>query len=332
MELIIKPTSKCNFSCTFCSAANLSIPTLTKVSDELNDIIHKLAPTTIIFTGGEPTLCPPEFYQEVLDKTEDLDLKPIISLTSNLYEVVSNNIEKWIPLLKDNQRIQVATSFNYGISRRINYRDNYTVDAFKKAMHLFKQYYGYTPSFIGVIDDNNDSTVFDHIELARALETSCKLNSANALGRQKIAYPRYKMMKYYLDIIENNLSEYEQNSFERFNGSCPFNTTLLCANTIRAIYIDTNNKVHWATCEPDLELGNDKILDSSNEEKFYNCIKKPKDIKTKDLINPNDCLICPLLKLCNGCKIAREAAKKDPNHCNEMKKLLPRIIKSRWKL
>lgn len=331
MELIIKPTSECNFNCTFCSAAKLQIPTLTRVSDELNDIIHKLAPTTIIFTGGEPTLCPPEFYQEILDKTEDLNPKPIISLTSNLFEIVFNSTEKWISLLCDNPRIQVATSFNYGKTRRTK-SAVYTADVFKVAMRLFKTYYGYTPSFIGVIDDSNESKVLDHLELARILMTTCKLNSANALGRQQYSYPRYKMMDHYLTIIESGKDMYEQNCFERSNGSCPFNTSLLCANTIRAIYVDSENKIHWATCEPDLERGNDQILNEENAKQFFKTRNFPEVLDPKSLINPKECLLCPLIRLCNGCKIAREAAKLDPKHCKEMKKLLPRILKSRWKL
>jgi len=51
MELIIKPTSACNFKCTFCSAANLKIKhSLSKVPEQLKELICNLKPNNIIFT------------------------------------------------------------------------------------------------------------------------------------------------------------------------------------------------------------------------------------------------------------------------------------------
>ena len=46
-QLIIKPTSACNFNCTFCSARFLDIPIHDKVPESLKDYICKLKPTNI---------------------------------------------------------------------------------------------------------------------------------------------------------------------------------------------------------------------------------------------------------------------------------------------
>lgn len=93
MELIIKPTAVCNFKCTFCTASKLSINhTPDKVPEQLKELILKLKPNDLIFTGGEPTMCSPKYYEEILELS---DAK--VSLTSNLKNFYMHP-DDWTPL------------------------------------------------------------------------------------------------------------------------------------------------------------------------------------------------------------------------------------------
>lgn len=71
-----------------------------------------------------------------------------------------------------------------------------------------------------------------------------------------------------------------------------------------------------------IELPEDKIVPATQGEVH---------IGISDYIKP-ECAYCELCRLCNGCHTMREEAKKDPNYCDEMKKLEDAIIASRWAL
>ena len=71
MELIINPTNRCNFDCTFCSAYNLPKGDIDRKRlynyikckrDEIN---------IIIFNGGDPLMMEPEFYTNIIELTKD---------------------------------------------------------------------------------------------------------------------------------------------------------------------------------------------------------------------------------------------------------------------
>lgn len=66
MELIIKPTSRCNFNCNFCSAGLLKIKTITRVPSELKQVLFTIKPNNLIITGGDPLMMPPSYYEELL--------------------------------------------------------------------------------------------------------------------------------------------------------------------------------------------------------------------------------------------------------------------------
>lgn len=321
MELIIKPTAKCNFHCKFCAASELDIDhTPRYVPIQIKDIINTLNPDGIIITGGEPLCCDPEYYQELLDLCNCN-----ITFTTNLKDFWLHPY-KWISLFK-NERVSVGTSFNYGNSRCWGKYTVYEEKMFRKVMTLFKENIGYIPPFIAVINEDNENTYLQHVMLAKELGTYCRLNNALKMGRQGTHYPRYKLFKMWIDIIDLGLEEYEQNCFERTYGRCPTNTNMMCQSAIRTIYIDSNQKVHYSNCEDKLNRddGSEIPIDTSRP------IPEPIHIEYNESIS-GKCLSCELFNICNGCTTNRESAKEDPNYCSEMLKVKDDIIRLGWKL
>lgn len=323
MDLIIKPTGRCNFNCTFCSADGLNIahPKDEKVPQQIKDFITAYKPTTLIVTGGEPLMMKPEYYYE-LHEFSGLQ----ISITSNLKDFYYNP-EKWADLFKE-EWFGVATSFNYGDSRLWDPKTVYTEEMFLKVMDKFCKYTGRNvPCFLAVIDSHNENTVLDHVYLAKRLNTQCKLNNAVAMGRQDVTFPRYKMFQYYLQIIDMGLARYESYCATRNQITCPRNIELLCYTQIRCCYVDNDDKLHVSVCDEQMskgfELSEDEIIPKNPD--------KPEVIEQSDMITP-ECAYCELFRLCNACKSNRTEAKKDPNYCKEMKKLESRIKETGWAL
>lgn len=323
MELIIKPTGHCNFNCTFCSASCLDIqhPENKKVPEILKDYINKIKPNGFIITGGEPLTVDPEYYYDLHNNYSDIP----ISITSNLKDFYLNP-EKWKDLF-NSEWFNVATSFNYGDSRRWDKNTVFTEEMFIKVMEKWDKYVNDNrPPFLAVIDDHNEDTALDHVYLAKRLETKVKLNNAIAVGSQSTTYPRYKMFQIYLKIIDLGLDEYELNCSDRNKSRCPRNIFMDCITNIRCCYIDKNNHLHVSICDEQLSWGHELLGDD-----IY-----PDKVKIKKLL-PNECIndkcySCDLFHLCNGCHTNRQEAKKDPNYCDEMKKIEDGIIKSGWLL
>ena len=326
MELIIKPTGRCNFACTFCSAGDMTIkhPEDEKVPGQIKDFIKQIKPSTIIITGGEPLMMQPEYYYELHELNPNCSISP----TSNLKDFYINPL-KWVSLFNE-EWFNITTSFNYGDTRRWDKNTVFTEDMFIKVMDQFREFVPNKklPMFIAVIDDSNEHMVMDHILLAKRLGTVCKLNRAVGVGFQSIGYQRYKIMKHYLDIIDAGLAEYEWNCANRMKGICPYNINHSCDSIIRCVYIDNDNKMHIGTCDEKISMGielpEDKIFNENN-------IPEYKHINHSEYIKP-ECVYCELFNLCNGCELNRNEAKLDSKHCSEMKKLEQRIIDSGWAL
>ena len=326
MELIIKPTGRCNFACTFCSAGDMTIqhPSDGKVSERIKDIILKMKPNTIIITGGEPLMMNPEYYYELHELMPECNISP----TSNLKDFYLHP-EKWASLFNE-EWFRITTSFNYGDTRKWDKDTVFSESMFIDVMIKYREYVPNKslPMFIAVIDESNENTVMDHIKLAQRLGTVCKMNRAIGVGFQSVGYQRYKIMKHYLDIIDARLENYEWNCKNRKKGICPYNINHSCESSIRCIYIDTNNNLRVGTCDEKLSMGIEL-----SEDKLFNSSKIPEyeHIEPSDFIKP-ECAYCELFNLCNGCGINRREAKLDPNYCTEMKKLESRIIDSGWAL
>lgn len=324
MELIIKPTGRCNMNCKFCSAGELDIqhPADEKVPQQIKDLIQEIKPNTIIVTGGEPLMMQPSYYYELHELTGGL-----ICPTSNLKDFYLHP-DKWVDLFKE-KWFSVTTSFNYGDTRRWDADTPFTEEKFIEVINMVKDLTGRPPtSFIAVIDESNEHTAMDHVILAKKLGMQVKLNNAIAVGRQKVHFPRYKIFKYYMDIIDAGLDDYERYCSIRKSGICPFNIDMMCSTSIRCCYVDHNGKLHVGTCDEELSGGIELTYEEACKTVIEYC---PAPLPASEYITP-ECVYCELFRLCNGCHQNRRHAKEDPNFCSEMKKLESRIIKSGWKL
>lgn len=320
MELIIKPTQKCNFACKFCSAKFLSgLYTFHKVTDQLKEILHVLKPQTLIFTGGDPLICPPEFYEEVLS-LGDWNL----SLTTNLKDYVLHPA-KWRSLFK-NPRVGIGTSFQYGDGRRWDENTVYDEQMFKKTFSMFEADIGYRLTFISVIGNDNEDLAFKHIELAKELNTKCKLNPVLPLGNSREFYPLHKITEIWLQIYEKGLSQYLDQDMALHKGGCGLNVRRLCQSTIRAVQFLEDGTYQLSHCEDDLSKIPPVVLSD---------VKRPVVSQEQIALNQcicSKCVYCELFNFCNGCKQQRELNKLVPEHCSEMKKKISRIKAIKWRL
>ena len=319
MELIIKPTSKCNFNCKFCSANLLTIKHNNHLSDNLKNVLDILKPNDLIITGGDPLMMNPSYYDELLSYGNWN-----ISLTTNLKDFYFHP-DKWVSLFK-NPRVGICTSFQYGEDRLWDKNTVYDENMFKKVCQLFFDKIGYVPSFIAVINEKNEHRAIDHFYLAKELNNKCKINPVMAMGLSKESYPKYKMIDIWLKIKELGLEPYWDNDVQFKKGGCGFNTNLLCGSTIRAFYEDINGNVHYSDCEECL-VYNDREIPLDTTQPLIHKIP----LNINDYIN-NKCLTCELCQFCNGCKIARSIAKDDNKYCQEMLKRKQKILESGWKI
>lgn len=322
MELIIKPTGGCNFDCSFCSADNLKIqhPVDGRVPNEIKELITNLKPNSIIVTGGEPLTVDPSYYLELQEFSGCH-----VGFTTNMKDFYLHP-DKWKEVFC-NPNFGFITSFNYGDSRRWDPKTIYTEEMFRKVTTLFKEVTG-RPSlpFIAVIDESNEDRIMDHVYLAKDLETQVKINPACKMGRQGTNYPKYKIIKRYIEIIDAGLGEYEITCTERKLGRCAFNTNLLCTSTIRVCYMGTDGKLHYGNCEDAISIGKEIPMDTK-----FPIIPEPDHIPSFMHLN-KDCFSCELFRMCHGCHEHREHAREFPEYCEEMLKLKDDLIRQEWAL
>ena len=321
MELIIKPTGRCNFDCSFCSADGLDIAHPTHVPEPIKELIQKMKPDSIIVTGGEPMTIDPSYY---------LELKEIaqchIGFTSNMKDFYLHP-DKWKEIVQD-PMFGFITSFNYGNSRKWDPHTVYTEEMF---IDVFNRFYevsgGQKLKFIAVIDEYNEDTIMDHVYLAKRLGTQVKINGALGEGRQHNTYPRYKIIKAYIDIIDAGLEAYEMTCSDRMLSRCPFNTEFMCGSTIRCCYVDSYGKLHYGICDDEISSGREIPMDTFPIQSI------PKKPDMKDCISKK-CMYCELYRVCNSCNAQRmlAIADQDPHYCEEMQKLIPDLIRVGWKL
>lgn len=323
MELIIKPTGLCNFNCEFCSASNLDIShPKNGVPKEIKDLILKMKPSTIILTGGEPLMVGPDYIMEIQELAPD---NTYISLTSNMKDFYFNP-DKWRDVV-NHPHIRFITSFNYGHTRRWDENTVYDENMFKKVTNKFKEITGgKSLPFIAIIDESNEEFIMDHIYLAKELNTKVKINGACKLGRQGKNYPKYKIIKSYIEIIDKGLEKYEITCSNRKLGQCAFNTNFMCSSTIRVCYIDSNGKLHYGRCEDEISLGKCGEIPMDENLPIDPKVEIP---SIKDHIT-NKCSYCELFRFCNGCHEHRKHAKEFSEYCGEMMKLKDDIIRQGW--
>lgn len=323
MQLILRTTGRCNFKCDFCSASKLEQKDMSL--ETVKQAINRYKPKSVIFEGGDPLCRKPSFYKEIIDWTDKNN--PNIAeygITSNMWDFYKHP-EKWVDLFK-HPKMANCTSFQYGNRRKLSDKLIFTEDLFLKVFNKYLDLIGQRLPFISVIDNDNEQYSLKTVELAKSLDTICKLNPAVSFGKQDHAFSYAKMYSIYADIIEADLAKYESNSLlilqiiykEGQSRSCPFNR--YCANDFRAI--SPSGQV--STCSYDAYN-----TDHSTKIQFYN--KNHEQTILKDvnnaLVHPK-CLNCQYFNWCNSCRIQIASIKLLENldqHCQLIKQSINRI-------
>jgi radical SAM protein with 4Fe4S-binding SPASM domain len=267
----------------------------------------------------------PDYYRRIIDFLDERDMRTTISLTTNLWDFYKTP-EKWIDIFK-NPRVGIATSFNYGNTRRITASRVFTEDIFWKVSNMFLDKIGYRPDFISVITEENEDTALDNVKLAKEMGVECKLNYAMASGDQSKPYLLSKIYKLYLEVIDAGLLDWEFNAKQmvgRLNGSntvCPQNRD--CDSNIRCMQPDGD----YYSCGA---FGDDQEYPIDFE----------KEMNSKDIASPlsddyeiaslkAECYSCPMFSICNGCKKTikdLKVHKMVEEHCSLMKTLADKIV------
>lgn len=321
MDLIVKPTQRCNFKCDFCSSNKIdSSGNATLPLESIFSLLENNKIDTIIINGGDPLMMPPKYYWNLIKYLDEHDMDTSISFTSNLWDFYLQP-EKWEKLFK-HKRVGVTTSFQYGNERKLANGTVFNENLFRAVIEVFKERIGYVPMFIGVITENNEDKVLDTVRLAKNLGTACKLNPAVKSGRCKKNYPLWKAYQKYLEIIEAGLTQYEHNASalkDIINGNhntCPYNRN--CWRSIRSI--SPNGLIHSCGC-----FNDDHIINTELGDKTY-CLSEYED---KDLLKDfkslkEECFTCDLFSLCNSCFKQIHDIKQDhmeEDHCVHMKQI-----------
>jgi radical SAM protein with 4Fe4S-binding SPASM domain len=327
MELIIKPTELCNFKCTFCSSTDITddkdkILDLNKIYAFLERYPHT---NTIIVNGGDPLMVRPEYYWEIIKYLDSHNLPATLSLTTNLWAFYKKP-EMWEELFH-NERVGVATSFNYGNTRRVTDSLVYTEDLFWKVSDVFLERMGHRPGFISVITEENEDSAIDNVILAKKMDVECKLNYAMASGIQSKPYQLSKIYRTYVEIYNRDLWPWEYNTkqmMHRLNGkanSCPQSRN--CDDHIRALQPSGD----YYSCG---SMGDDrKYPINFFKEVILGEFKRP--LQTAPELNhlKEECLGCPMFQICNGCRktvMDMKAHNMVEPHCKLMKQIAPEII------
>jgi radical SAM protein with 4Fe4S-binding SPASM domain len=339
MELIIKPTERCNFKCTFCSSTHIT----DDKSAELDlDYIFKFLtryPEThsIIVNGGDPLMMNPKYYWDIIEFLDTNNLPAHISFTTNLWPFYKNP-DKWIELFR-HERMGICTSFQYGGGRLKGDLTEFSEEDFWNVSNMMLEKVGYRPDFIAVVTEENEHLAIKNVELAKRMGVECKLNYAFSsgppvkfknivMGQEGKPYMLAKIYEIYVKIWEMGLTEWEYNTKQmvrRLKGegtTCPQNRE--CDSTIRTLQPSGD----YYSCGA---FGDDRQypIDFDKEmkgEKIYPLQFQPELLNLKQ-----SCFTCPMFQICNGCKKTITDLKNYnmvEQHCSKMKQLAPKIIEA----
>lgn len=339
MELIIKPTERCNFKCTFCSS--------TKITDDKSaeldlNYIYKFLETypntsTIIVNGGDPLMMDPEYYWQIIRYLDKHDLPTTISFTTNLWPFYKNP-DKWKDLF-NNTRVWVTTSFQYGGGRLKGDLTEFSEEDFWNVSNAMLEHCGYRPSFISVITEENKHLAIKNVELAKEMDVECKLNYAMSsgppvkfkniiMGQEGRPFLLADIYEIYVEIWKKDLYFWEYNTLQmikRLRGgatSCPQNRN--CDDTIRVLQPSGD----YYSCGA---FGDDRQYQIDFNTEMSGTKVFPIKFQTELQSLKEECYTCPMFQICNGCRKTIKDLK-DYNlvdiHCNKMKSLAPDIIKS----
>ena len=331
MDLILKPTEACNFSCTFCSSANLVDDKKARLHLEtIYEFLKRFPETnTIIVNGGDPLMMPVQYYDDLCDYLDEHEYPANISMTSNLWDFYLKP-DKWTPLFNrtfkndpDRRRVNITTSFNYGDGRRIRPDRVFTETDFVAISDLCLERVGYRPHFISVIDESNLHSAIDNVRLAKHLGVDCKLNYAMASGRQGKPLPLSKIYDVYIKIWREGLAQWEWNTRQMANRlvgaptSCPLHRT--CDEGIRVLHPDGKYFSCGAFAD-DLEYE----IDYKKEVLEGGAIQTPLQADISIDAMKAECYSCPMFQVCNGCRKHVKDIKRAgmvESHCIKMKSI-----------
>jgi radical SAM protein with 4Fe4S-binding SPASM domain len=332
MELIVKPTQRCDFSCQFCSSTNIAKSNAAALShDRIFQFLKRFPDTrSIIVNGGEPLLMGPEYYLQILDWIDKNNLSTKLSITTNLWKFY-HNPKIWISLFQ-HPNVGITTSFQYGPSRKINKNKIFTENDFTKISDMMLEWVGYRPDFISVMDQESMPFAIENVKLAKKLGVQCKLNRAMSSGRQSQPTVLADMYELYLKIYELGLAEFE------------YNTSLLIKKTLSGQGLGCpslrNCDSHIRALNPDGEYYScGSFADDQDYKINFDSEMQEMKIETPlsdsiDLISlKSDCLSCSMFDLCNGCrKTIRDIKNFEmvDMHCAKMHKQSQSLQNAGW--
>lgn len=339
MDLIIKPTEKCNFKCTFCSSTYITDDKTAEL--DLNYIYKFLErypeTNTIIVNGGDPLMLDPEYYYKIIDHLDQNNLPATLSFTTNLWPFYKN-LEKWAPLFR-NKRVGVTTSFQYGGGRLKGDLSEFSEEDFWNVSDAMLEYVGYRPDFISVITEENAGDSLKNVYLAKEMGVECKLNYAFSsgppvkfknivMGQLGKPYVLADIYKIYVLIWKLGLTEWEYNTkqmVKRLRGSmttCPQNRS--CDEEIRVL--QPSGDYYSCGAFGDDQKYSIDFNSEMNGKKIFPIKHQPELQSLKQ-----SCYTCPMFEICNGCKKTIEDLKTYnlvEYHCSKMKRLAKDIIRS----
>jgi len=156
LTVIVKPTSRCNAHCVYCSAWNpaknkgkkgtMSEETLDVLFDRIEEwVLHsrRARKIKIIWHGGEPTLMPVDFFYRAIQRQENLKnrcgLEIENNIQSNLLYLDREKMEMLKRLLSFNgKKRTIGTSYEPLPGIRIIKNGDYTAE-WEKSMGLLKE-------------------------------------------------------------------------------------------------------------------------------------------------------------------------------------------------
>jgi radical SAM protein with 4Fe4S-binding SPASM domain len=339
MELIIKPTEKCNFKCTFCSSTHITDDKTAELShNHIFRFLDRYPETnTIIVNGGDPLMMEPDYYWKIIDYLDNKNMSTTISFTTNLWPFYKNP-NKWIDLF-NHERLGITTSFQYGGGRLKGDLTEFSEEDFWNVSDKMLQLVGYRPDFISVITEENVDRAIDNVLLAKEMGVECKLNYAFSsgppvkfrgitMGQQGKPYMLADIYEIYVEIWKMGLTDWEYNTkqmFKRLSGkstSCPQNRN--CDSGIRTLQPSGD----YYSCGA---FGDDKQYPIDFEKEMSG--DKIFPLKFQPELNSlkQSCFTCPMFDICNGCKKTIKDLKDHgmvETHCKKMKTLAIDIIEA----
>lgn len=337
MDLIIKPTEKCNFKCTFCSSTQITDNKGDVLdTDHIREFVKRFPDTkTIIVNGGDPLMLPPKYYFDILDILEEEGCDASLSLTTNLWPFYKNP-NKWKELFL-HSKVGVTTSFQYGGGRLKGDLSEFTEQDFWNVSDAMLEHVGYRPDFISVITGENEHDAIKNVTLAKKMGVECKLNYAMSsgppvkfkgivIGNEGKPYLLASIYEIYLKIYRLGLSDFEFNTkqmINRFTGLqtvCPQNRG--CDSEIRCL----QPSGEYYSCGA---FGDDRKYPINFKEEMSGELAQPLSSDIEIQTMTEHCYSCDLFSICNGCKKTIKDHK-DYNladiHCSKMKSVLGNAI------